>query len=689
MANLEMTSIQMIFQRLIPNQFMKRLLIPVALLAFAFAAGASEQAVNDLIPRLAAPRIEDRMAPQNELQAVAAKASRPGAEAERLALARILAAKAADSSVPQPARVWIVRQLEYVGAVESVPALTSLLGGEDVELRECARRALAENSAAEAGKSLREALAKGGEAAWRIGLLDALGQRGEASAVSQVAKELGDPATAQVASLALGRIGTEAAIAELWKAADNNVAGADEALAESAGILATKGQMKNAETICTRLWKKEIATPIRASVLVTLAQVAPREAKPLIQDALAGSDTRLQTAAISAAQIAFGKSTSTTLVEWYPKLNPAARLLVLRELDSSAEKLVLGALADPDESIRLVALETLGRIGGGASVSVLLESAAGSPAPAQKIASASLARVSGPGVDAALQKLAGRGEPNSRAAAIRAMGDRSQVSAVPALLKYATETNKVVAAAACASLGKLGGESDVEPVARLAMSGNVPDAEAALESILSRVENKDAVALKIAALARKAENSQVPILFGAMTALGGSAAMQALIEKISSPDAGVKDAAIRALANWPEFAAVNPLLEIAAKPDTSKAHQALVLRGVTRLARSSEQAAAADRIRAAQAVIKTAQRNEEKKDAVAALGSIASAETVAALTPMLTDSVLKADAAQAGVNLARALRRGNRRAAEDLVKAISAADVSAELKQKAEAALSR
>jgi hypothetical protein len=174
-----------------------------------------------------------------------------------------------------------------------------------------------------------------------------------------------------------------------------------------------------------------------------------------------------------------------------------------------------------------------------------------------------------------------------------------------------------------------------------------------------------------------------------MTALGGSAAMQALIEKISSPDAGVKDAAIRALANWPEFAAVNPLLEIAAKPDTSKAHQALVLRGVTRLARSSEQAAAADRIRAAQAVIKTAQRNEEKKDAVAALGSIASAETVAALTPMLTDSVLKADAAQAGVNLARALRRGNRRAAEDLVKAISAADVSAELKQKAEAALSR
>ena len=54
-------------------------------------------------------------------------AARPGAEAERAELAKVLAAKATDAAVPQPARVWVVRQLEYIGAAESVPALTTLL----------------------------------------------------------------------------------------------------------------------------------------------------------------------------------------------------------------------------------------------------------------------------------------------------------------------------------------------------------------------------------------------------------------------------------------------------------------------------------------------------------------------------------------------------------------------------------
>jgi HEAT repeat protein len=475
----------------------------------------------------------------------------------------------------------------------------------------------------------------------------------------------------------------------LWKAAEKDLPGASQALAEAAGRLATKGQKKAAEAICVRLLKKDLPAPIKGGALVTLARVAPAEAKPLIQETLAGSNSRLQTAAISAARIAFGKSTSATLAEWYPKLNPATRLLVLRELDSSAEKLVLGAVADADESVRLVALETLGRIGGAASMPVLLKSAADSPAPIQRIANASLTRISGPGADAALQKLAGSGDPGLRAAAIRAMGDRTQVAAVATLLKYAADTNRIVSGAACVSLGKLGGETEVEPVAKLAMSGSVPEADAALGSILSRIENKDAAATKLATMSQKADNSQVAVLFGAMATLGGRTAMQAVLEKTSSADDGVKDAAIRALANWPDFAAVKPLLEIGAKSETSKVHQVLALRGVARLARSSEQEAPANRIAAAQMVLKAAQRDEEKKEAIATLGAIVSPEAVAALAPLLADSAMKAEAAQAGINLAQSLRRGNRRAAEDMVKDITAADVSADLKQKAADALKR
>ena len=64
--------------------------------------------------------------------------------------------------MPQPARVWIVRQLEHLGAAESVPTLTKLLIEPDAELREVARRALEKNSAPMASVSLQAALRKGG-----------------------------------------------------------------------------------------------------------------------------------------------------------------------------------------------------------------------------------------------------------------------------------------------------------------------------------------------------------------------------------------------------------------------------------------------------------------------------------------------------------------------------------------------
>ena len=61
----------------------------LACCAFAASAFAGvEQTVNDLIPKLAAEKVEDRYAPQMELQSLAANASRPGAEAERAELAK-------------------------------------------------------------------------------------------------------------------------------------------------------------------------------------------------------------------------------------------------------------------------------------------------------------------------------------------------------------------------------------------------------------------------------------------------------------------------------------------------------------------------------------------------------------------------------------------------------------------------
>src|ERR1017187_8614843 len=180
-----------------PLQFpMKKrsLLALLAFCAFAPAAFAGvEQTVSELLPRLAAAKVEDRYGAQMELQQLAANAARPGAEAERTELAKVLAAKATDPAVPQPARVWIVRQIEYIGAAESIPALTTLLKDQDAELKECARRALEKNPAPAATESLRAALKQGGELNWKVGLIQSLGEHGDAQSVSLIALSLAQP----------------------------------------------------------------------------------------------------------------------------------------------------------------------------------------------------------------------------------------------------------------------------------------------------------------------------------------------------------------------------------------------------------------------------------------------------------------------------------------------------------------
>ncbi len=214
---------------------MKRFL---SLLAFCtLVAGASaqvQQKVDELIPKLADENVPARYAAQMDLQAIASNSSRPGAETERSALGKILAAKVADDSIQQPARVWMVRQLEYMGGAEAVPALTKLLTNADAELRECARRALEKNSAPEASASLRTALQAATDPAWKNGLINSLGQRGDVTALPLVIASLNDPRVAGAATLALAKIPDARAIDALWTALKNNTPNAADALVVAA-----------------------------------------------------------------------------------------------------------------------------------------------------------------------------------------------------------------------------------------------------------------------------------------------------------------------------------------------------------------------------------------------------------------------------------------------------------------------
>ena len=666
------------------------LLALLAFCAFAPAAFAGvEQTVNDLLPRLAAAKVEDRYGAQMDLQSLALNAARPGAEAERAELATILAAKASDPAVPQPARVWVVRQIEYIGGAESVAALTTLLNGQDAELRECARRALEKNAAPAATESLRAALKRGGETVWRIGLIQSLGERGDTESVSLIAPGLSQPETAFAAAAALGKIASEQAVKELWGAFDKNTVAAANALEAAANRLVAKGESERAAAIYARLYAVPGNAPLRAAALIGLAKANPGGAEKLIAEGLSDPDYRLQSAAITAAQGVYAKGTSGVLATLLPGLKPGPKVFVLRALDASAEKEVIAAAGDPQEMVQLAALERLGQIGSAASVPVLFQAATTGSAGAQKVAAAALARIPDPGAGAAIVKLAGQGDAKSRALAINALAGRNDQTALPALLTYAGESDSEVSAAACAALARLGTDNELEGLIRLVLAGKTPGAPAALQAVASRAQDKSAAAQKIITLTQTAAPQQMASLFEILALLGGNEALAALSSAAGGSNEEVKDAAIRALANWPDFTATTALLVIASDLHAQRVHRVLAVQAIARLVKSSDKEPADARLKAALAAMHLATRDEEKKLLLSALASVPDRKAGEVIKPFLSVPKYQTEAALAAVTLAEGLRKMDKPAARDLAQAAKNAAVSEEVTRRADAILKR
>jgi hypothetical protein len=285
--------------------------------------------------------------------------------------------------------------------------------------------------------------------------------------------------------------------------------------------------------------------------------------------------------------------------------------------------------------------------------------------------------------------MAGEGDPKSRAVAINALAGRNDQSAAPALLKYAAESDPEVSAAACAALAKLGTDSELEGLIQLVLGGKTPCADAALQAVASRATDKAAAAQKLIALTKTAEPRQLVPLFEVLTMLGGKEALVAVSSFAASSNVEVKDAAVRAVANWPDFLATKSLLVIAFDPHVKRVHSVLAIQGIARLVKSSDKEPAAARVDAALAAMKAAPRDEEKKLLLSALASVPDRKAAEAIRSYLSDPKLQQEAGLAALNLAESLRKPDRPVAKELAQAVKQAGLSDDLTRRADAILKK
>ena len=151
------------------------------------------------------------------------------------------------------------------------------------------------------------------------------------------------------------------------------------------------------------------------------------------------------------------------------------------------KKELIAAAGDPEEMVRLAALERLGQVGSAASIPVLFQAATAGSRPARRRplpprSPESLAPAPAP----PSRSWPARATPGSRVVAINALAQRNDQTALPALLKYAGESDPGVSAAACAALAKLGTDNELEGLIRLVLAGKTPGAPAALQAVASR-----------------------------------------------------------------------------------------------------------------------------------------------------------------------------------------------------------
>jgi len=175
-----------------------------------------KQQLENWLPGMSAEKIQYRRQSQQALQEALIKLGAPGREAELAAACKAVAEKIGRETA-KPARIWMLRQLEFNGGPECVAAVAVLLRDEDPQIRDCARRALQNNPAPEANARLLEGLNTAVDDVQRIAIINALGSLADPSSAATMAKLLAhdDPAVAAAAAKALGKIGGPQAAAAL------------------------------------------------------------------------------------------------------------------------------------------------------------------------------------------------------------------------------------------------------------------------------------------------------------------------------------------------------------------------------------------------------------------------------------------------------------------------------------------
>jgi len=359
------------------------------------------------------------------------------------------------------------RQLSIIGTSKAIAPLASLLG--DPEMSHMARYALEPIPDPAVDQVLRDAL---GKLSGRplIGVITSIGVRRDAQAVEPLMKMLTEgqvsPEAMGAVVRTLGQIGNPAAsqvlIASLDHAPPEGMLDVYEGLFRCAETLAADGNRDEAKAIYDRLRQEKGPHQVRAGALRGAILIrSGSERAALIQEHLRSDDYVLFAVTCQTALDLPEAAITAALTESLPQLPSDNRILAIQTLGKRADKASLPALFEASkagpQAVRVAAIRAMPEVGDVSAVPVLTGLMADADRQVAQAAQECLAALPGKEADQAVMTMFNGSEANKRLAALELMGRRRMTQAVPVLLKAAGTAEGSVRQAAVKMAGELGG----------------------------------------------------------------------------------------------------------------------------------------------------------------------------------------------------------------------------------------
>jgi HEAT repeat protein len=560
------------------------------------------------------------------------------------------------------------RELARIGTKEAVAPLAALLADE--QLSHMARYGLETIPSPEVDEALREAAGKL-HGRMLVGVIGSIGVRRDTKAVKLLAKFLpdADNDVAQAAARSLGRIGDPAAAKALLEAlpavsAANQLA-FSEGLLRCAEALAAHSNRKEALEIYDRL--REVPAPHQVRTAALRGAILNRQEAglPLLALAFHSDDYVMALAAVRTSQEMAGAEVTRLLAGELAGLPAERQVLVIQTLAKRGDAAALPALSTAarggEKAVRLAAIRALAEIGNPSALPVLTDLLGDTDREIAQAAQESLAGLPGKEVDAAVMSMLADGTGSHRIVAMDLIVRRRMQSATPALFDVAAGNDVKLRTVAISKLGELAGPADVTSLLDLLAKAKSPEdleaTEQALNAVCVRAPNAEPCAAQVEARLAQSQPAQKCALLRVLGAVGGTSALRAVRAAVNDPNADVHAAAIRVLGAWSTPDAANDLLEVA-KAASSPTDKLICLRGYLALA-SHADLPTDQRLTMCRQAAALVQKDDEKKLLLAALGGIASVDSLDLISPYLDNPVTKEEATTGIVNISDKLLQGN------------------------------